>query len=105
MRHSERKSPVILCVCELNFNFPSIYLADLFLILDAGHALSIIGLNKQMLYEYVGNVLVGAKPQDEGQPSPPSTGWIVRGKLTLQRQSELVMAAAVSSWTSFQDQT
>ncbi|EDV43546.1 uncharacterized protein Dana_GF16474 [Drosophila ananassae] len=67
----------------------------LFLILDAGHALSIIGLNKQMLYEYVGNVLVGAKPQDEGQPSPPSTGWIVRGKLTLQRQSELVLAAAL----------
>ncbi|KAH8271317.1 hypothetical protein KR018_006399, partial [Drosophila ironensis] len=73
----------------------SIYLADLFLILDAGHALSIIGLNKQMLYEYVGNVLVGAKPQDEGHPSPPTTGWIVRGKLTLQRQSELVMAAAL----------
>ncbi|SPP84272.1 uncharacterized protein LOC117585887 [Drosophila guanche] len=67
----------------------------LFLIFDAGHAFNIIALNKQMLYEYVGNVLVGAKPQDEGHPSPPTTGWIVRGKLTLQRQSELVMAAAL----------
>lgn len=49
-----------------------------------------------MLYEYVGNVLVGSKPQDEGRPAPPTTGWIVRGKLTLQRQNELYMAAAVS---------
>jgi len=49
-----------------------------------------------MLYEYEGNVLVGAKPQDEGHQAPPTTGWIVRGKLTLQRQSELVLAAAVS---------
>jgi len=49
-----------------------------------------------MLYEYVGNVLVGAKPQDEGHQPPPTTGWIVRGKLTLQRQSELALAAAVS---------
>jgi len=38
-----------------------------------------------MLYEYEGNVLVGAKPQDEGHQAPPTTGWIVRGKLTLQR--------------------
>ncbi|EDX12761.1 GD20322 [Drosophila simulans] len=67
----------------------------LFLIFDAGHAFSIIGLNKQMLYEYEGNVLVGAKPQDEGHQAPPTTGWIVRGKLTLQRQSELVLAAAL----------
>jgi len=87
---------------ELKFNFPFlsihtyIYPADLFLIFDAGHAFSIIGLNKQMLYEYVGNVLVGAKPQDEGHQAPPTTGWIVRGKLTLQRQSELALAAAVS---------
>lgn len=50
-----------------------------------------------MLYEYVGNVLVGSKPQDEGRPAPPTTGWIVRGKLTLQRQNELFMAAAVST--------
>ncbi|XP_068157824.1 vitellogenin-5 [Drosophila tropicalis] len=67
----------------------------LLLIIDAGQAFNIIGINKQMLYEYVGNVLVGAKPQDEGHPSPPTTGWIVRGKLTLQRQSELIMAAAL----------
>lgn len=68
----------------------------LFLVIDVGRAFNIIGVNKQMLYEYVGNVLVGSKPQDEGHPAPPTTGWIVRGKLTLQRQSELVMAAAVS---------
>ncbi|XP_016952519.1 uncharacterized protein LOC108026214 [Drosophila biarmipes] len=67
----------------------------LFLIFDAGHAFSIIGLNKQMLYDYVGNVLVGAKSQEEGHQSPPTTGWIVRGKLTLQRQSELTLAAAL----------
>lgn len=68
----------------------------IFLIIDVGHSFNFIGINKQMLYEYVGNVLVGSKPQDEGRPSPPTTGWIVRGKLTLQRQSELSMAAAVS---------
>ncbi|KRG01396.1 uncharacterized protein LOC6573593 isoform X2 [Drosophila mojavensis] len=67
----------------------------LFLVIDVGRAFNIIGVNKQMLYEYVGNVLVGSKPQDEGHPAPPTTGWIVRGKLTLQRQSELVMAAAL----------
>ncbi|XP_052835811.1 uncharacterized protein LOC128252259 isoform X2 [Drosophila gunungcola] len=67
----------------------------LFLIFDAGHAFSIIGHHKQMLYEYVGNILVGAKALDEGHPAPPTTGWTVRGKLTLQRQSELVMAAAL----------
>ncbi|KAH8265516.1 hypothetical protein KR038_009680, partial [Drosophila bunnanda] len=80
----------------LIYIYLSIYLADLFLILDTGgHAFSIIGLHKQMLYDYEGNVLVGAKPQDEGHPSPPTSGWIVRGKLTLQRQSELVLAAAL----------
>lgn len=73
----------------------------LFLIIDVGHAFNIIGINKQMLYEYVGNVLVGSKPQDEGRPAPPTTGWIVRGKLTLQRQNELFMAAAVSSPSPF----
>lgn len=73
----------------------------LFLIIDVGHAFNIIGINKQMLYEYVGNVLVGSKPQDEGRPAPPTTGWIVRGKLTLQRQNELFMAAAVSSPSLF----
>jgi len=68
----------------------------IFLMIDVGHSFNFIGVNKQMLYEYVGNVLVGSKSQDEGRPSPPTTGWIVRGKLTLQRQSELIMAAAVS---------
>lgn len=105
MRHSEAGSRQQAAgrrraSIELNFNFClSIYPADLFLILDTGgsHAFSIIGLNKQMLYDYEGNVLVGAKPQDESHPSPPTSGWIVRGKLTLQRQSELVLAAAVSS--------
>ncbi|XP_030375006.1 uncharacterized protein LOC115624412 [Scaptodrosophila lebanonensis] len=67
----------------------------LFLFIDVGRAFNIIGINQQMLYEYVGNVLVGAKPQDEGHPSSPTTGWIVRGKLTLQRQTELIMAAAL----------
>ncbi|ALC45883.1 CG31150, partial [Drosophila busckii] len=66
----------------------------LFLIIYV-RAFNIIGVNKQMLYEYVGNVLVGSKPQDEGDPTPPTTGWTVRGKLTLQRQSELIMAAAL----------
>lgn len=78
--------------CSNDFQF-----SVLFLIIDVGHAFNIIGINKQMLYEYVGNVLVGSKPQDEGRPAPPTTGWIVRGKLTLQRQNELFMAAAVST--------
>lgn len=51
-----------------------------------------------MLYEYVGSVQVGAKaPQEEELPAPPTTGWIVRGKLTLQRQNNNTLAAAVSS--------
>lgn len=79
-------------IAEHHFPFSVI-----FLIIDVGYSFNIIGINKQMLYEYVGNVLVGSKPQDEGRPSPPTTGWIVRGKLTLQRQSELIMAAAVSN--------
>ena len=50
-----------------------------------------------MLYEYVGSVQVGAKaPQEEELPAPPTTGWIVRGKLTLQRQNNNTLAAAVS---------
>lgn len=71
-------------------------LVYLFLIFDAGIAFSIIGLNKQMLYEYVGTVAVGAKaPQDDEHPAPPTSGWIVRGKLTLQRQTLETMAAAL----------
>lgn len=50
-----------------------------------------------MLYEYVGTVQVGAKaPQDDELPAPPTSGWIVRGKLTLQRQTQNTVAAAVS---------
>ncbi|KAI8129767.1 Vitellogenin-1 [Lucilia cuprina] len=60
------------------------------------NAFNIIGLNKQMLYEYVGSVQVGAKaPQEEELPAPPTTGWIVRGKLTLQRQNNNTLAAAL----------
>ncbi|KAL9889825.1 vitellogenin-like lipoprotein [Glossina fuscipes fuscipes] len=72
-------------------------LVYLFLIMPAPLlAFNIINLNKQMLYEYVGTVHVGAKaPQDEELPAPPTSGWIVRGKLTLQRQSNSTLAAAL----------
>ncbi|XP_061389205.1 uncharacterized protein LOC133324377 [Musca vetustissima] len=72
-------------------------LVYLFLIFPASHhAFNIIGINKQMLYEYVGTVQVGAKaPQDEELPAPPTSGWIVRGKLTLQRQNNSTLAAAL----------
>lgn len=75
-----------------------IVIIDLFLLFPASqNAFNIIGLNKQMLYEYVGSVQVGAKaPQEEELPAPPTTGWIVRGKLTLQRQNNITLAAAVS---------
>lgn len=64
---------------------------------DVSGAFNIIAVNKQMLYEYVGTVAVGAKaPQDDEHPAPPTSGWIVRGKLTLQRQTADTMAAAVS---------
>ncbi|XP_055851471.1 uncharacterized protein LOC129915809 [Episyrphus balteatus] len=67
------------------------------IIIDAGSTFNIIGINKQMLYEYEGNVAVGAKaPQDDEHPAPPSSGWVVRGKLTLQRQSLETLAAALS---------
>lgn len=73
-------------------------IVDLFLLFPAArNAFNIIALNKQMLYEYVGSVQVGAKaPQEEELPAPPTTGWIVRGKLTLQRQNNSTLAAAVS---------
>lgn len=70
----------------------------LFLIItDAVSTFNIIGINKQMLYEYEGNVAVGAKaPQDDEHPAPPSSGWVVKGKLTLQRVSLETLAAALS---------
>ncbi|XP_037954576.1 uncharacterized protein LOC119684578 [Teleopsis dalmanni] len=71
-------------------------LVYLFLIFDAGSAFNIIAVNKQMLYEYVGTVAVGAKaPQEDEHPSPPTSGWIVRGKLTLQRPNAETLAAAL----------
>lgn len=60
-------------------------------------AVHIIALNRQYEYEYVGTVVVGAKaPQEDEHAAPPTSGWIVRGKLTLQRQTANVLAAAVS---------
>ncbi|XP_055375125.1 uncharacterized protein LOC129607901 isoform X2 [Condylostylus longicornis] len=56
--------------------------------------------SKQLLYEYIGKVSVGAKPpQDLNEKSslpPPTTGWTVKGRLTLQKQSENTLAAALA---------
>lgn len=51
------------------------------------------------MYEYVGQVLVGARASldDEDVKPPPPTGWKVRGTLKLQRRDQSTIAAAVSS--------
>lgn len=50
------------------------------------------------MYEYVGQVMVGARPaiDDEDIKPPPPSGWKVRGTLKLQRRDESTIAAAVS---------
>lgn len=50
------------------------------------------------MYEYVGQVMVGAKAsiEDENITPPPPSGWKVRGTLKLQRRDESTIAAAVS---------
>lgn len=74
-----------------------LFFLDFFLIIDSGKTLNIISVNQQMLYEYIGSVSIGAKsPQNDENHTPPSSGWIVKGKLTVQRQTEDTLAAAVS---------
>lgn len=49
------------------------------------------------MYEYVGQVNVGARASidDEEVIPPPPSGWKVRGTLKLQRRDESVIAAQV----------
>ncbi|XP_036228844.2 vitellogenin-2 isoform X1 [Bactrocera oleae] len=78
-------------------NICLILLSFLLSVLSASvSAFHIIALNRQYEYEYVGTVAVGAKaPQEDEHPAPPTSGWIVRGKLTLQRQTANILAAAL----------
>lgn len=50
------------------------------------------------MYEYVGQVTVGARASmdDEDITPPPPSGWKVRGTLKLQRRDDSTIAAAVS---------
>lgn len=54
--------------------------------------------NREVVYEYVGQVTVGARASidDESTTPPPPSGWKVRGTLKLQRRDESTIAAAVS---------
>lgn len=57
-----------------------------------------ISENREVMYEYVGQVMVGARASidDDNSTPPPPSGWKVRGTLKLQRRDESTIAAAVS---------
>lgn len=59
--------------------------------------------NREVVYEYVGQIMVGARASidDENVTPPPPTGWKVRGTLKLQRRDASTIAAAVSISTLF----
>lgn len=54
--------------------------------------------NREVVYEYVGTVSVGAQAPMENDNSkpPPSSGWKIRGTVRLQRRDNVTLAAAVS---------
>lgn len=57
-----------------------------------------INENREVVYEYVGQIMVGARASidDESTTPPPPTGWKVRGTLKLQRRDASTISAAVS---------
>lgn len=56
-----------------------------------------VPLNREIIYEYAGEVRVGAQaPMDnDNSKAPPSSGWKIRGTLKLQRRTNDTLAAAV----------
>lgn len=56
-----------------------------------------VPLNREVVYEYVGQVRVGAQaPMDTAKAEPPPvSGWHIRGTLKLQRRDNNTLAAAV----------
>lgn len=70
------------------------------------HAFQFVPENREVVYEYVGTVSVGAQAPMENDNSkpPPSSGWKIRGTLKLQRRDNVTLAAAVSL-TKFQKAT
>lgn len=56
-----------------------------------------MALDQEIIYEYVGTIIVGAQaPMDTVNAAPPpSSGWTIRGTLKLQRIENNTLAAAV----------
>lgn len=73
--------------------------ADLAL-LSTTNGFKFVPENREVVYEYVGTVSVGAQAPMENDNSkpPPSSGWKIRGTLKLQRRDNVTLAAAVRFW-------
>ncbi|XP_037039543.1 vitellogenin-3 [Bradysia coprophila] len=68
------------------------------LLISSTQCFHFIPENREVMYEYVGQVTVGARAsiEDENLKPPPPSGWKVRGTLKLQRRDQSTIAAALA---------
>ncbi|KAJ6640893.1 Vitellogenin-6 [Pseudolycoriella hygida] len=68
------------------------------LLIGSAQCFDFVTEDREVMYEYVGQVMVGARASidDENTSPPQPTGWKVRGTLKLQRRDDSTIAAALA---------